>query len=145
MSTIKSTLTAALLSVSMVAPALAQVATSANTVTGDVVVQRAGEFYASTSVGDLLDGDCVAKLDETPATITLENGCALDLNANQSVFIDATATSCDEAFTPAEGVCNVADFENQDLMLGLLPLLIGAAVITATVVAVADDDDPASP
>jgi hypothetical protein len=84
-------------------------------------------------------------LEET-VTITLANGCEFDLDANQSVIVNGTAKECDASFTSAEGVCATSDFEEQNLQLGLLPLLIGAAAVTATAVAIADDDDePTSP
>jgi hypothetical protein len=128
----------------MVAPAFAQVAGQIDT-TGEAVVKRAGEYYSAQNVSTLADGDCVTAVAET-LKIELVNGCEFDLNANQSVIVNSTAASCDVAFTSAEGVCAAADFEGQDLQLGLLPLLIGAAAVTATAVAIADDDDePASP
>ena len=141
---VKATCVASILSLSMVAPAFADIAGSVDA-TGDVVVKRAGEYYAAQDVSMLSDGDCVMSLEETVA-ISLSNGCEFDLDANQSVIVNSSAADCEASFTSAEGVCTMADFEQQDLQLGLLPLLIGAAAITATVVAIADDDDePASP
>lgn len=141
---VKATCVAGLLSLSMVAPAFAQIAGSIDA-TSDVVVKRAGEYYAAQDTSLLSDGDCVMSLEET-IKVTLANGCEFDLDANQSVVIDSTAKNCDASFTSSEGVCAMSDFEEQNLQLGLLPLLIGAAAVTATAVAVADDDDePTSP
>ncbi|MGB3456473.1 MAG: hypothetical protein WBG08_03605 [Litorimonas sp.] len=144
MSSVKATCIAALLSASMVAPAFAQVAGQIDT-DGEAVVKRAGEYYSAQDVSLLADGDCVTAV-EKAITIELVNGCEFDLDANQSVIVNASTSACDAAFTSANGVCAAADFEGQDLQLGLLPLLIGAAAVTATAIAIADDDDePASP
>lgn len=141
---VKATCVASILALSMVAPAFAQIAGSVDA-TSDVVVKRAGEYYAAQDVSLLADGDCVTSLEET-VKIQMTNGCEFSLDANQSVIVNADAADCEASFTSSEGVCAFSDFEGQDLQLGLLPLLIGAAAITATVIAIEDDDDePSSP
>jgi hypothetical protein len=127
----------------MVAPAFAQIAGQIES-TSDVVVKRGGEYYVAQDLSLLAEGDCVVSLEET-AKIELINGCEFDLDANQSVIINATTESCDASFSPSEGVCAASDFESQDLQLGLLPLLIGAAAVTVTAIAIADDDDDDQP
>ncbi len=110
----------------------------------DVVVKRSGEYFAAQNMSPLAADDCVIAF-EAPVVLRLENGCEFDLAANQSVMVKANETTCDASFASAEAVCAMSDFESQDLQLGLLPLLIGAAAIIPVVVAVADDDEPSSP
>ncbi|MEM7727801.1 MAG: hypothetical protein AAF311_00845 [Pseudomonadota bacterium] len=145
MSTVKATFAAVLLSAAMTAPSFAQIAGQLSSVDGDAVVKRAGEYYSAQNVSLLADGDCVTAV-EAAARIELVNGCAFDLDANQSVIVNGTSESCEASFTAANGVCAASEFESQDAAIGILPLLIGAAAVTAVVVAVADDDDePSSP
>ncbi|GHA85335.1 hypothetical protein GCM10009069_05590 [Algimonas arctica] len=128
------------------APALMQGSSHVGLVSGNVIIKRSGEFSVAQNSSAVLDGDVVMTLEGGSASVTLANGCAVDLLAEQSVLVKTSEDRCDSAL-----VIGDSEFYSQEIGGGLSSALIGqlfaAAVVTGMVVAIASDgaDNPTSP
>jgi len=132
-----------------VAPAFAQVAGHIESVSGDVVIKRAGEYHAAQDMVAIESGDCVAGLKGASARIALTNSCSIKVKAGESLMINSEGATCADVFKPAPNLCEF-DFESQNLQSSTLPLIFGAVVVAGLGVAVAtssgsNDDRPTSP
>ena len=138
---------AAVLLAALSTPAMAQVVGVAGDVEGSVVLERQSELFVVQSMSALQAGDSVFAYDDSFATITLHNGCELNLAENEAVRI-VEAASCETSFETVSD----AEFVSMDQLSGLsgaqiifgLGAIVGAGFVIEDLIS-DDDDSPASP
>jgi hypothetical protein len=121
-----------------------------NGVSGNVLIERNGEFLVASNESGLLQGDRVVALEGSTVVVDLAEGCSSQLNEASAINIGS------ENF--CSNIVQVAELSATDKAAGgsistlsvaplgsfLIPVLIGGAVI-GVVVAVSSNDDPSSP
>lgn len=116
-----------------------------NDVTGNVLVERGGEFFrAESGSTGLAVGDRVVTVEGSSANINFA-GCDLALPDDSSVLILA-APSCAGTFDVTtlkigDPALDASAASLEIFGLGVLASVLGAAAVIATVVVIADDDD----
>ncbi len=120
-------------------------------VSGDVLIERSGEFLVASNESGLLQGDRVVALEGSSVSVDLTEGCSSQLSETSAINIGsenfcsnivrvASLSAADKAAGGSISTLGVAPFAG-----GLLiPALVTIAAIAAVVV-ISDDDTPSSP
>ena len=119
-------------------------------VSGNVLIERNGEFLVASNESGLLQGDRVVALEGSTVEVDLAEGCSSQLSEASAINIGsenfcsnivqvAELSATDKAAGGSIATLNAAPFG------GLLLPLLGVGVVAGVIAVIASSDDPSSP
>ena len=115
-------------------------------VSGNVLIERSGEFFRTDSDSNFIAGDRIITIDGGQADIKLD-GCSLSISDASSVLV-TSSKSCDDIFVvtsleigDSARDASLTSLELEGLGISALAASLAAAAVIAGVIVVVDDND----